>query len=156
MRPRKLLPKTARNVVRQLDNALGHASVPARPAKGWIHAIRTALGMTHEQLGRRIGVTRQSVASLEANEAGWTASLAGLQRAADALGCDLRYVLVPRKPLADMLLVHARCKAERRLARVNASQALEASTVPDSAIATAVEDLATDLVRERPRDFWSD
>jgi len=156
MRPRKLQPSTARNVVRQLDSTLEHASVPIRPARGWVHAIRTALGMTHAQLARRIGITRQSVASLEANEVRWTASLGSLQRAADALGCDLQYTLVPRKPLAEMLLRRARHKAEGRLRRVNVSQGLEASAVPDSAMATAVEDLATDLVRERPGDFWSD
>lgn len=156
MRPRKLQPATARNVVRQLDTALAHTSVPDRPVRGWVHAIRTALGMTQAQLGRRIGVTRQSVASLEANEVGWTASLGSLQRAADALGCDLQYTLVPRTPLAEMLLLQARRKADRRLRRVNISQGLEASAVSDSAMVIAIEDLASDLVRERPGDFWSD
>ncbi len=83
-----------------------------------------------------------------------TVRMASLERAADALGCDLRYVLVPRRPLADTLQEQARRKASQRLARVNATQALEASAVPDSSM--AIEDLATDLVRERPGELWNE
>lgn len=154
MRPRKLPPAAARRAVRQLDTARMQAHVPARPSRGWVHAIRTALGMTHAQLGRRLGVGRQSVASIEANEVAGTVRMASLERAADALGCDLRYVLVPRRPLADTLQEQARRKASQRLARVNATQALEASAVPDSSM--AIEDLATDLVRERPGELWNE
>ena len=59
------------------------------PPKGWIRAIRDALGMSGAQLGRRIGVKAQSVADIERSEASgsiqlktfggqprrWTASL---------------------------------------------------------------------------------
>ena len=42
------------------------------PPKGWIRAIRDALGMSGAQLGRRIGVKAQSVADIEKSEASGT------------------------------------------------------------------------------------
>jgi len=112
--------------------------------------------MTQTQLARRIGMARQSLAQLEDNETKNTATLAGLQRAADALGCDLQYVLVPRQPLARMIADQALRRARQKLARVNQSQALEASAMATDAFSVAVTDLAGELELQRPADLWND
>ena len=39
------------------------------PAKGWVHALRTAINMSQKQLGTRLGITNQSVQEIEAREA---------------------------------------------------------------------------------------
>ena len=39
------------------------------PPKGWVRALRDALGMTGAQLGARIGVRPQTVESIEKSEA---------------------------------------------------------------------------------------
>jgi DNA-binding transcriptional regulator YiaG len=64
MKPKKLQPRTARQATRRLDTALQGLQLPARPRKGWIRAIREALGMTPNQLANRMGITRQAVPSL--------------------------------------------------------------------------------------------
>jgi predicted DNA-binding mobile mystery protein A len=93
---------------RKLDET-GHAfreagpRIRALPAGGWIAAIREALGMSVQDLADRLGVTRASAAKLETSERRKTIQLDTLQRAADALGCDLIYALVPRQPLQDMV-----------------------------------------------------
>ncbi|MFZ4262080.1 helix-turn-helix domain-containing protein [Sphingobacterium sp. HJSM2_6] len=45
--------------------ALQHVKIPVG---GWIKAIRTSLGMTLEQLGKKLGVTKQNIQSLEKRE----------------------------------------------------------------------------------------
>lgn len=55
--------------------------------------------MTVQDLANRLGITRAAAAKLETNERRRTIQLDSLQRAADALGCDLFYALVPREPL---------------------------------------------------------
>ena len=49
---------------KQLDkrlNILQNVDVLARPPRGWIKAIREALGMTTAQLGNRLGVSQPRV-----------------------------------------------------------------------------------------------
>lgn len=55
---------------------------------------RQALELSQAQLGKRLGVTRQQVASLEDPDANWT--LATLLRTAEALGLELEISL--RRP----------------------------------------------------------
>src|SRR4051812_41723665 len=86
---------------RQLDSKLTRlrrASTPPPPA-GWIYAIRESLGMTTEQLGRRLGIRKQSAHDLETSEKNRTITLHSLERAAAALGCRLVYALVPETSL---------------------------------------------------------
>ena len=148
-------PRVARQKTRQLDKVLATVHMPQRPRRGWVAAIRQALGMTQTQLARCMGIARQSLAQLEDNETKDTATLAGLQRAAEALGCDLQYVLVPRQALARMVADQALRRAQQKLERVNQSQALEASAMSTESFSNAVTDLAKELELQRPADLWN-
>lgn len=75
----------------------------AVPRGGWSKAIRTALGMTVEDLAVRLGVTRGVVSRLESSEQRQTIQLDSLRRIAEALNCELVYALVPRQPLQEMV-----------------------------------------------------
>ena len=70
-----------------------------RPRAGWLRAIREALGMTVRQFAKAAGTAPSTAQAAERAEAKGDISLSTLTRYADALGCELRYVLVPRKPL---------------------------------------------------------
>lgn len=154
--PRKQQPRVARQKTRQLDDVLSAASVPSRPRIGWISSIRQALGMSKTQLARRIDVARQSLDDLESNELKGTITLSSLRNVADALGCDLQYVFVPRKPLGDMVAEQALKRARDKLGRINQSQALEASAMESQSLSRAVVDLAKEIEVKRPADLWND
>ncbi|MCY4259015.1 MAG: mobile mystery protein A [Rhodobacteraceae bacterium] len=96
------------------------------PSKGWVRAIRDALGMTAPQLGRRIGMKPQSVAGLEKSEAGGTIQLKTLRKAAEALDCTLVYALVPKTSLEHAVHSRAREMARREIGRIAHSMDLEA------------------------------
>src|SRR5712671_3155759 len=69
------------------------------PPKGWVRAIRDALGMTGVQFARKLGIRPQSVDALERSEANEAIQLKTLRRAAEALDCTLVYALVPNATL---------------------------------------------------------
>ena len=81
---------------KQLDkrlNLLLDSDSLARPPRGWIRAIREALGMTTEHLAKRIGVSQPRVIEIEKAEVSGSITLKTLQRAANALDCRGRAVL---------------------------------------------------------------
>jgi predicted DNA-binding mobile mystery protein A len=112
--------------------------------------------MTQAQLAKRMGITQQNAASLETDELNGSVTLARLMRAAEELGCEVRYLLVPKQPLEDMVANQARRRAEQKLARVNQSQALEASAMTTSSLADGVADLAQELQMNRVADLWDE
>src|SRR5437660_1582928 len=73
------------------------AKVP-RPQKGWIRAVRQAAGITMPEMAKTLGhSSRGIVAYLEKSEAEYSISLGNLREAAEALGCELVYAIVPKK-----------------------------------------------------------
>jgi predicted DNA-binding mobile mystery protein A len=97
----------------------------AQPPKGWIRAIRDALGMSLRQLGDRLGMAPQSVGNIEESEANDTIQLKTLKRVAEAMDCVVVYALVPKSSLTNMVDQRAREIALRALGRVSHSMALE-------------------------------
>jgi len=71
-----------------------------RPTRGWLRAVREAIGAKQDAVAKRIGVKRQSYAHLEATEAQGSISLSSLQKAADAMDCEVIYYLVPKPAVA--------------------------------------------------------
>jgi predicted DNA-binding mobile mystery protein A len=143
--------------LRQLDATLARwraAELPARPPSGWLKAIREALGMSATQLAKRLGVVTSTVTRLETSEADDTISLATLRRAAEALDCELRYVLVPRQSLADTLATRANQLARERMAGVAHSMALEAQATSNETVADQTRALADSLLQGPRRELW--
>lgn len=67
-----------------------------QPAGGWLRAVRQALGLAQVSVAQKTGITQQAYAQFERGETKDTLSLGSLQRAAEAMDCDLVYYLVPR------------------------------------------------------------
>lgn len=121
------------------------------PVKGWIRAIREALGMTAEQLANRLGVKQPTLHELEQSEMKGSIELATLRRVAAALDCTLVYALVPRQTLEEMVRTRARSFSRRRLAPVEHSMLLEDQQVPGM----AEEERVDAVLREtRPSKLW--
>jgi predicted DNA-binding mobile mystery protein A len=124
------------------------------PPKGWVRAIRDALGMSGVQFARRLGVRPPSVAALEASEESGTIQLKTLRRAAEALDCTLVYALVPNDTLEGAVRTRARRIALRDLGRVTHTMKLEAQETPDSNMEERLESYIRDNIRER--DLWDE
>jgi predicted DNA-binding mobile mystery protein A len=138
----------------QLDERfreLGSAKRYTPPVRGWIKALREALGMSTAQLAKRLGIRQPSLVALEQSEAKGTIELATLRRVAEALDCTLVYSLVPNNPLETTVRDRARTFARRRRAPVEHSMLLEDQKV----MAKDAEARLDEIVREtNPRLFW--
>lgn len=130
--------------------------VAQRPSRGWIKAIREALGMTTGQLAQRMGVKQPRVVELEKAETHGNITLRSLERAAEALGCRLVYVLVPERPLGETIQARANKLAKEQSAAVEHTMRLEDQGVKSKAQReAALHDVAADLLK-RPSRLWED
>ena len=125
-----------------------------RPHKGWIRAIRDAIGMSSTELAARIGVSQQSVSQMEHSEVQDTITLDTLRRAANALNCDLVYVLEPRTSLDEAVKEQAHKKAARHLAPLVHHSRLEDQALSDDDEAAQLEEFATLFVDRK--GLWSE
>lgn len=143
--------------LRQLDAALNRwrsADLPPRPSSGWIKAVREGLGMAATHLAARLGVTTSTVTRLETSEADETISLATLRRAAEVLGCELHYALVPKRSLADTLETRATELARRQMASVSHTMVLEAQATSRATVEAQTRALAESLLKGSRRALW--
>jgi predicted DNA-binding mobile mystery protein A len=122
------------------------------PPRGWVRAIRDAIGMTGAQLASRVGVRPQTVDTIEKSEAAGKIQLNTLRRAAEALDCTLVYALVPNRSLADAVGRRAHNIAVRDLQRVAHTMKLEAQETGDANIEARIEAYIRDVLKER--DLW--
>ena len=147
-------PRLAAQARAHLDERLkefGPASRFTPPVKGWIRAIREALGMTAEQLAGRLGVKQSAVIQLEQSEAKGSIELATLRRMAAALDCTLVYAFVPKQSLEETVRARARNFIRRRRAPVEHSMLLEDQKVQGK----AEEERIGEVLRETsPSKFW--
>lgn len=148
-----------KEAIRHLDmhfNALRPLAKTPRPPKGWLRAIRDALGMTTAQFARRLGVSQPRIINLEKSEVNGSVTLNTLQRAAEALGCRLAYALIPERPLAEMVNERAALIADRQSAAVEHSMRLEDQAVKDK---RAAQELRRQMIEEllrRPARLWDE
>jgi predicted DNA-binding mobile mystery protein A len=132
------------SVARRHLDARVNAKAPleglVRPPRGWIKAIREALGMTTAQLARRMQISQPAIVLLEQSEASGRVKMETLQRAAAALNCRLVYALVPDEPLETIVRERARLIAAQQLGTVEHTMRLENQAVEDRAARTQQPD----------------
>ena len=141
----------------QLDRrfaALRKTSDFTRPPRGWIKAIREALGMSTTQLAKRLHVAQTRVSQMEKAEIESAIRLQTLKRVAEALDCTLVYALVPNRPLGEMVRNRAAQIADLQLARTNHTMSLENQALGSPALMAERERLIRQLVDGEPRRLW--
>jgi len=152
-----MMPKYKQIARRQLDATLA-LFAPAKgvqpPAKGWIRAVREALGMSGRQLARRLKVSQPRVHRLEQDEPSGAVTLRTMRQVAEALDCTFVYALVPRSSLEETVKNQARLVAAERLQRVAHTMLLEAQGLSAEEQQASLTDAIEELARETPKDLW--
>ena len=124
------------------------------PRLGWISTLREALGMTATQLARRLKISKPTMAKLERSEREGTITLSSLHKVAEALDCDVKVVLVPRRPLEEMVRGQARKRAEEIIGYTERHMRLEKQGTEKEFQAKQIDALADELIRTRDRRLW--
>ena len=126
------------------------------PFKGWIRAVRNALGMSGRQLAARMGVTKQRVSFIEKQEIDCTVTLRTMQKTAESLDCVFVYCLVPRKSLEETVRNQARQVAVKRLARASHSMSLEGQALGKEENKGILSNMIEEIVNEFPSSLWDE
>jgi predicted DNA-binding mobile mystery protein A len=143
--------------VQQMDALLSQyrgLSAVARPTVGWAQAIRESLGMSATAMARKLGVTHAGVRKLEASEASEAISLATLRKLAQALDCELQYVLVPRTSLAQQIQDRAHQVVQSRMTPIAHSMALENQKVDELSHKLQYDLAVKELLEGSRRALW--
>ncbi len=123
--------------------------------KGWVHTVRTTLGMTLEQLGKKLSLTRQNVKALEDREAEGSVTIKSLREAAHALDMELVYGFVP---IDGTLKNHIAGKADRLarqiVNRTSHTMKLENQENSTARIEKAIQERKEEIIREMPKTLW--
>lgn len=143
-----------RQYARLLDRAGEQLGQVTPPAGGWIAAMRKALGMSAPALARRLGVTKAAVYQAERKELEGGVTLQHMEKLAEALGGRFVYAIVPEGSVEEMLEAQARSKAESIIRRASAHMALEQQSLTQDQIQAEIGRLSSEILRERPSDFW--
>lgn len=143
--------------IRQLDRVLTpfRSTNAYRPAKGWIRAMREAIGVSSLDLARRMRTSRSLAAQQEKAEAEDRITLKSLRAFAGALDCELVYAFVPRiGSLQELAVARERAAATANVSAVEHSMVLEsqASGHLEQAIEAEANRLAKKQRQRRKRN----
>jgi len=139
--------------IQTIDRHIAEIRVCDRPSNGWIAAIRKSLGMSVRQLAERIGITQQSTARLETNEADDSITLKSLRKAAEALDCHVVYALIPNEGTVEATIRKQAIKKASELVRdVDQSMQLEAQGVGN--VDAKIKEMADDLAKNPNSKLW--
>jgi predicted DNA-binding mobile mystery protein A len=127
----------------------------ARPARGWLRAIRHAFGITTAQYASLLGVSQPRIIAIEKGEVDETVTLATLRRAAEALDCKLVYAIVPNQPMDKTLRERAQRSAEQQLARTSHTMRLENQGLSNQELDLEKARLIEELLDD-PRRLWDE
>jgi predicted DNA-binding mobile mystery protein A len=145
-------------MVEQLDKKLmpfQHVAGIIAPPAGWIKAIRTALGMTLQQLANKHGISKQSVLEMERREKEGTITLNTLRDLAQSMDLKLVYGFVPADGSLDLMIERKAKELARSIVlRTSVTMQLEDQKNADERIQKSISERAEYLMREMPKSLW--
>jgi predicted DNA-binding mobile mystery protein A len=148
--------KLAREQLDETLKQLRPLKMLTRPNKGWVRAIRDALGMTGRQLAARLGVNKQRVARIEQDERLGKVKINTLRNVAEALDCIFVYGFVPRDSLEQTVRNRVELVARKRMARSNQTMRLEKQELDQKEKEEAFNSLIKDITDTMPKSLWDD
>lgn len=144
--------------LQQLNSKMrGFASLKqvAMPPTGWIKAIRTALGMSMQQLGNKLNVSKQGIMDIEKREKDGSITIKSLREIARALDMQLVYGFVPNDGSLDALIEKRATElATQIVMRTSNTMKLEDQANSKKRIETAIRERATAIKNEMPKILW--
>lgn len=127
----------------------------ASPPTGWIKAVRTAIGMSLQQLSNRLSITRQSAQEIEQREKDGSITIKSLREAAKALDMHLVYGFVSIDgSLEELISRRAKELATKIVLRTSNSMKLEDQENSKERIQKAIDERAAIIKNEMPKALW--
>ena len=139
------------------DKMLGFAKLNkvSMPPTGWIKAIRTAIGMSMQQLGNKLSISKQGILDIEKREKDGAITIKSLREIARALDMQLVYGFVPNDGSLDALIEkRANELATKIVLRTSTTMKLEDQGITNKRIEKAIKERAEEIKNEMPKILW--
>jgi len=140
-----------RRLTRLLDRTAKQLADVEAPPKGWIAAMRAALGMSAEYVAHRKGVSRNAVYQAERSEKDGAVSLKQMEQLAAAMGGKFVYAIVPDDRIDEMKYRQAKSKALQLLSIDETASNWSIDERQDW-----IDDKAAELMHDMPSHFWGE
>ena len=127
----------------------------AVPPTGWIKAIRTAIGMSMQQLGNKLSVSKQGILDIEKREKDGSITIRSLKEIGRALDMQLVYGFVPNDGSLDsMIEKRATELATKIVLRTSNTMKLEDQGNTKKRIEKAIKERSEEIKNEMPKILW--
>jgi len=126
------------------------------PPKGWIRAIRDALGMTGVQLAKRLKLNKTRVYRIERDEVQGNVTIKTMRRVAEALDCVFVYGFVPNSSLDSTVELKAKKAAQDKLARLSQTMNLEGQELSDREKREVLKTEIEQFISKNLKSLWDE
>lgn len=144
--------------VQQLNHKMqAYASLKnvAIPSNGWIKAIRNAIGMSMQQLGNKLNITKQSVLGIEKREKEGSITIKSLREIARVMDMQVVYGFVPNDgSLNDLIEKRALQLATQIVMRTANTMKLEDQSNSKKRLRAAIKERAAEIKSQMPKILW--
>ncbi len=125
------------------------------PPIGWIKAIRNGIGMSMEQLGKKLSITKQGVMDIEKREKEGAITIKSMQEIGKAMDTQFVYGFVPKAgSLEQMIEYRALEIASKIVERTSTTMKLEDQANSKERIEKAIKERATEIINKTPKILW--
>ena len=127
----------------------------AMPPTGWIKAIRTALGMSMQQLGNKLAISKQGVLDIERREKEGAITIKSLKEIGRVLDMQLVYGFVPNDGSLDALIEKRATElATKIVMRTSNTMKLEDQGNSGERIKKAITERTAEIKNKMPKILW--
>jgi predicted DNA-binding mobile mystery protein A len=142
--------------IRQLDEKLKPLKdlKTMNPTSGWIRYIRESLCLPASRLGLLLNMKQPSVVGMEENERNKKITLETLEKAANAMGCDLVYAFVPKSTMRDFICEKQKTISQKIIQKANHTMNLEKQGLIEKDLKQQQEVMEEGLSHESLKVLW--
>lgn len=127
----------------------------AVPPTGWIKAIRTGIGMSMQQLGNKLSVSRQGILDIEKREKDGAITIRSLKEIGRAMNMQFVYGFVPNDGSLNALIEKRATElATQIVLRTSNTMKLEDQGNTNERIEKAIKERAEEIKNEMPKILW--
>ena len=125
------------------------------PPIGWIKAIRNGIGMSMEQLGKKLSITKQAVMDIEKREKKGAVTIKSMQEIAKVIDMKFVYGFVPNAgSLEQMIETRSLEIATKIVQRTSTTMKLEDQVNSKERIEKAIKERAAEIINKTPKILW--
>lgn len=142
--------------LRQLDEKLKPLKdlKKINPNAGWIRYIREALCLPASRLGILLNMKQPSIVGMEENERNKKITLETLEKAANAMGCDLVYGFVPKTTMKDFIGKKQKEASQKIMKNTNHTMVLEKQGLIEQDLKQQQDVIEEGLSHESLKVLW--